>query len=101
RDRLLRELPSIDGVGRLRGGTDANFLLYEMLDPRGRPDNATARAVYERLARERNVVVRFRGNEHGCNGCLRITVGTEPEVDRLLSSLRDVLAEVRASSSLS
>jgi len=40
-------------------------------------------------------VVRFRGKEHGCTGCLRITVGTEDEVTRLLESLRKQLAEVR------
>ncbi|GJN66975.1 histidinol-phosphate aminotransferase [Purpureocillium lilacinum] len=95
RDRLLRELPLIPGVGRLRGGTESNFLLFEMLDAAGRPDNVTALAVYERLAETKGVVVRFRGKEHGCTGCLRITVGTEDEVTRLLESLRKQLAEVR------
>ncbi|KAL2024508.1 hypothetical protein VTK56DRAFT_7551 [Thermocarpiscus australiensis] len=95
RARLLREMPRIPGVGRLRGGTDANFLLYEMLDAEGRPDNVTALAVYERLAESKGVVVRFRGKEHGCLGCLRITVGTEDEVTRFLASLEQALAEVR------
>lgn len=95
RDRLLGELPLIPGIGRLRGGTDANFLLFEMLDAAGRPDNATALAVYEGLAQSERVVVRFRGSEHGCLGCLRITVGTEQEVTALLRSLRLRLAEVR------
>ncbi|PNY24646.1 Histidinol-phosphate aminotransferase, partial [Tolypocladium capitatum] len=95
RERLLRELPAVDGVGRLRGGTEANFLLLEMLDARGRPDNATALAVYRRLAETQGVVVRFRGTEHGCDGCLRITVGTEDEVTRFLHALRTQLADVR------
>ncbi|KAI6783399.1 putative histidinol-phosphate aminotransferase protein [Emericellopsis cladophorae] len=95
RERLVDELPRIDGVGRLRGGTASNFLLYEMLDAQGRPDNATALAVYERLAENRGVVVRFRGKEHGCLGCLRITIGTEEEVTRFLASIKGVLAEVR------
>jgi len=95
RDRLLREMPKIPGVGRLRGGTDANFLLYEMLDAGGKPDNATALKVYERLAENQGVVVRFRGKEHGCLGCLRITVGTDEEVTRFLASLERVLREVR------
>lgn len=101
RDRLLQELPSIPGVGRLRGGTQSNFLLYEMLGPDGQPDNVTALAVYEKLAETRGVVVRFRGREHGCLGCLRITVGTDDEVTRFLESLRTVLAEVRGSSEAS
>ncbi|POR38819.1 Histidinol-phosphate aminotransferase, partial [Tolypocladium paradoxum] len=95
RERLLRELPAVEGVGRLRGGTESNFLLFEMLDARGRPDNAVALAVYQRLAETQGVVVRFRGNEHGCSGCLRITVGTEDEVTRFLDALRTQLPKVR------
>ena len=95
RDRLIAELPKVEGIGRLRGGTASNFLLYEVLDAQGRPDNATAQAVYERLAENQGVVVRFRGNEHGCLGCLRITVGTEDEVTRFLEAITKVLAEVR------
>jgi histidinol-phosphate aminotransferase len=95
RERLVREMPKIPGVGRLRGGEDSNFLLYEMLDKEGKPDNVTALAVYERLAETKGVVVRFRGKEHGCLGCLRITVGTEDEVTRFLASLERTLAEVR------
>ncbi|KAK3324672.1 histidinol-phosphate aminotransferase [Cercophora scortea] len=95
RDRLLAALPKIKGVGRLRGGTESNFLLFEMLDAKGNPDNVTALAVYKRLAETKGVVVRFRGKEHGCNGCLRITVGTEEEVSRFLEALAKTLAEVR------
>ncbi|KAF6842270.1 histidinol-phosphate aminotransferase [Colletotrichum musicola] len=95
RDRIIAELPKIPGVGRLRGGTESNFLLYEMLDAQGKPDNVTALAVYERLAENKGVVVRFRGKEHGCLGCLRITVGTEDEVTRFLASIEKTLAEVR------
>jgi histidinol-phosphate aminotransferase len=95
RDRLIRELPNVPGVGRLRGGITSNFLLYEMLDAQGNPDNVTALAVYEKLAEDKGVVVRFRGKEHGCNGCLRITVGTEEEVTRFLEALTRSLEEVR------
>ena len=94
RARLLEALPRIPGVGRLRGGTASNFLLYEILNARGEPDNAVALAAYERLAENRGVVVRFRGREHGCLGCLRITVGTEDEATRFLSALEKTLAEI-------
>ncbi|KAJ5901806.1 hypothetical protein N7495_002334 [Penicillium taxi] len=100
RARLVRELPQISGVGRFLGGYDANFLLVEMKDAEGRPSNATALAVYEAMAEKRGVVVRFRGKEYGCEGCLRITVGTESEVDKLLAELRAVLAAVHAGSSI-
>ena len=100
RERLLVELPKVPGVGRFLGGTDSNFLLVEILDkPReqgGRPNNVTALAVYEGLAETKGVVVRFRGKETGCNGCLRITVGTEEEVDKFLKEIKAVLAEIYA-----
>ncbi|OOQ90379.1 Histidinol-phosphate aminotransferase [Penicillium brasilianum] len=95
RDRLLRELPQIPGVGRFRGGQDSNFLLVEMLDAEGRPSNVTALAAYEAMAEQRGVVVRFRGKEYGCEGCLRITIGTEAEVTKFLQELRVVLDGVR------
>ncbi|OAL52216.1 histidinol-phosphate aminotransferase, partial [Pyrenochaeta sp. DS3sAY3a] len=98
RERLIAELPKVPGVGKLHGGVESNFLLYQMLDAPaeqgGKPSNETALAVYEGLAEEKGVVVRFRGKEHGCLGCLRITVGTEKEVDRFLQEIRLVLESV-------
>ena len=98
RERLIREMPGIPGIGALHGGTESNFLLYQIpdapADAGGKPSNGTALAVYEGLAEQKGVVVRFRGKEHGCLGCLRITVGTEKEVDRLLQELRAVLRAV-------
>ncbi|EUC45835.1 hypothetical protein COCMIDRAFT_4972 [Bipolaris oryzae ATCC 44560] len=98
RDRMIHELPKIAGVGPLHGGTESNFLLYQILDAPadqgGKPSNETALAVYEGLAEEKGVVVRFRGKEHGCLGCLRITVGTEKEVDRFLQELQATLKAI-------
>ncbi|KAI6834561.1 histidinol-phosphate aminotransferase [Hortaea werneckii] len=94
RDRMVAEMPAIPGVGRFLGGTESNFLLVEMCDSQGQPSNEVALQVYERLAETRGVVVRFRGKETGCFGCLRITVGTEQEVSRFLVELRDVLEEI-------
>ncbi|KAL5383207.1 hypothetical protein PMIN02_009709 [Paraphaeosphaeria minitans] len=98
RERILAELPKVPGVGKFIGGEESNFLLFEMLDAPaqqgGKPSNETALAVYESLAEEKGVVVRFRGKEHGCLGCLRITVGSEKEVDRFLEEIRVVLQNV-------
>lgn len=98
RTRLLDEMPNIPGVGRFLGGQDANFLLVEFLnapaDQGGKPDNEVALKVYEALAEEKGVVVRFRGKELGCTGCLRITVGTEKECSRFLESLKAVLENI-------
>lgn len=98
RERLQAELPRIPGVGRFLGGADSNFLLVEILDkPRdegGQPHNPTALKLYETMAGQRGVVVRFRGKEVGCTGCLRITVGTEQEVDRFLKEMAHVLQDI-------
>ena len=98
RERLLKELPQIQGVGKFLGGQASNFLLVQFLDqPKekgGQPSNEVALAAYERLAAIKGVVVRFRGTQLGCVGCLRITVGTEREVDTLLAHMRAVLHEI-------
>ena len=96
RERMLEEMPGIPGVGRFLGGRESNFLLVEMLSKPegGEGSNEVALQVYERLAENRGVVVRFRGKEVGCFGCLRVTVGTEKEVTRFLKELREVLTEV-------
>jgi len=98
RQRLRKELPQIPGTGNFLGGADSNFLLLEILDkPRekkGKPCNMTAMALYQHLAETKNIVVRFRGKEVGCEGCLRITVGTAEEVDWLLEEISNVLADL-------
>lgn len=100
RDRLLRELPKVPGIGRFLGGQASNFLLVEILDKPanegGKPDNVTALATYEALAETKGVVVRFRGKEYGCEGALRVTIGTEEEITRFLSELRAVLQNLHS-----
>lgn len=94
RERMLRELPKVKGIGRFRGGDASNFLLVEVLNQEGKPCNVVAAKVYEGLAERRGVVVRFRGREVGCEGCLRITVGTEEEVTRFLKEVDKVIQDV-------
>lgn len=95
RERLLDELLKIPGVGRLRGGTASNFLLVEFLDSKGEVSNETALQVYRNLAEDKRVIVRFRGKEHGCLGCLRITVGTEEQVKTLIDQIKEFLNKIR------
>ena len=80
RERLVRELQSLPGITRVfpSGG---NFLLVRMFEPR---------AVFERL-QTRGIIVRDRSKERGCEGCLRITVGTSDENVALLDALREIL----------
>jgi histidinol-phosphate aminotransferase len=60
--------------------SEANFLLVKIKN---------ARQIYESLLAE-GVVVRDRSSAPGCTDCLRITVGTGEQNDRLLNLLQDL-----------
>ena len=83
-------------MGKAIGGNHANFLVVPILGPggaeNGKPDNTRSERVYKELAEKEGVVVRFRGKEYGCEGCLRITVGTEEE-NRVLSEKLKLILE--------
>ncbi|CCO32038.1 histidinol-phosphate aminotransferase [Rhizoctonia solani AG-1 IB] len=97
RDRLIGGLAKLAplGVGSVIGGNHANFVVVPILS-RGsaEPDNVRSNAVYKRLAEGLGVVVRFRGSEYGCKGCLRITVGSDEEVTAVLERLEQALKEM-------
>ena len=63
--------------------SDANFILWRTDDPV---------AVYQHLVAQK-VVVRDRSKVLRCAGCLRFTVGTPTENDRLLEGLRTFVPE--------
>lgn len=82
RFRLEKELakcPEVKGIY----SSDANFLLVRFENPD---------EVYDRLLAG-GVIVRNRSKVSGCEGCLRITVGTPVENDRLLRLLSSSVAE--------
>lgn len=62
--------------------SDANFLL-------GRVEGA--REVFDRLAHEFGIVVRYRGDLERLENCLRITVGRPEDTDRLCAALQEIL----------
>ncbi len=86
RFRLQKELKKCPSVRRIHP-SDANFLLVEF-------DNADE--IYDRLI-DAQVIVRNRSRVPLCASCLRITVGTPAENDRLLQAL-GVTVEGRAKS---
>lgn len=92
RATLIKGLLAIPAIGSVLGGNDANFVLAQVVDKDGKPDNTRATAVYKEMAESRGVVVRFRGMENGCEACLRITVGTEAECEQALARLSELLA---------
>lgn len=83
-------------IGPHLGNNDANFIMVPVYSKAGAPtlDNVRAVAIYKRLAEEKGVVVRFRGNELGCEACLRITIGTDEECKTLVEKLREALDEI-------
>ena len=77
-EKELSKLPIVQHIYP----SDANFLLVKV---------EQARAVYQYLL-ARGVVVRDRSGVTLCEGCLRITVGTEAENKALLAYLQSYLA---------
>lgn len=92
REKLIEGLKGLKGVGEILGGNHANFVLVQILGDSGQPENVKANHVYKTMAESRGVVVRFRGNEIGCKGCLRVTVGTDEEVREAVKQLGELLA---------
>lgn len=78
-EKELRKYPEVKGIY----SSDANFLLVRFENPN---------EVYERLLAG-GVIVRNRSKVPGCEGCLRITVGTPAENDRLLRLLASLVTE--------
>lgn len=79
RDGLLKELETLPLIKKVFP-SDANFILVRVDDPRG---------VYNKLI-EAGLIVRDRSRIKGCEGCLRITVGTPDENRRLLEILKQL-----------
>lgn len=75
-ERELREIPCVVKLYP----SDANFVLVRVTDANG---------IYNRLI-EKGIIVRNRTNIALCEGCLRITVGTEEENRILLDELKKI-----------
>jgi histidinol-phosphate aminotransferase len=84
---LLDEFKTISYFGNILGGNDANFILVQVLNSEGKADSPAAFRLYKHLAETDGIVVRYRGMELGCEGCLRITIGTPQENAMLLTKL--------------
>lgn len=77
RERMIKNLQSIPIVRKIYS-TDANFVLVKVDD---------ANITYNKLV-EDGIIVRNRNKVSLCNGCLRITIGTETENMLLVSALK-------------
>lgn len=77
RSRVMQQLSQMECVEKVYP-SDANFLLVKVTD---------AKAMYDALIQEQ-IIVRDRSHVPGCEGCLRITIGTPQENDRLLEIMK-------------
>ena len=79
-------------TGALRGhgchvwDSEANFVLARV------PAGAEAARIASEL-RRRRILVRYFGGDPRLSDCLRISIGTDPEIDRLLEELRGLLGK--------
>ena len=78
RTRLVEEFSKL-AVCKKVFPTDANFFLTRVTDAKG---------IYDYLV-DRGIIVRNRTNVSLCLNCLRVTVGTRPENDALLTALKE------------
>nr|WP_255531374.1 histidinol-phosphate transaminase [Pontibacter sp. 172403-2] len=76
RDLLLHALPQLDTVVKVYP-SQANFILVKVKDANG---------LYNYLL-DKGIVVRNRSSLAGCEGCLRITIGTLEENQKLLQAI--------------
>lgn len=83
RRRLERELTQ---TGIAWWPSEANFMLMKI---------GERHRVFVGAMRQRGILVRDRSADPGCEGCVRITLGTTLQTDRLLLALREVLAELK------
>jgi histidinol-phosphate aminotransferase len=78
RQMLVQALPTLETVEKVYL-SDANFLLVKVKDANG---------LYNYLL-EQGIVVRNRSSLPGCEGCLRISVGTTEENQQLFQAMAE------------
>jgi histidinol-phosphate aminotransferase len=66
---------------------EANFVLARI---------GPLKSAFVQAMRTRGILVRDRSRDYGCDGCVRITIGTAEHTNRLLAALREVLEEIGA-----
>lgn len=78
---------ALDAAQVRRWPSCANFILVD-IGPR--------HADFVRLMRDAEVLVRDRSSDPGCDGCVRITIGTRKQMDNATEALNTTMAALRA-----
>uniref|UniRef100_K3WPV4 histidinol-phosphate transaminase n=1 Tax=Globisporangium ultimum (strain ATCC 200006 / CBS 805.95 / DAOM BR144) TaxID=431595 RepID=K3WPV4_GLOUD len=87
KERVLKELRKLPFIQAIYA-SDSNFVLFQL------PNSLQ---VYRQMA-DRGVVIRYRGNQLLLDDCLRATIGSTEENDRMLALLKEVSIELGATS---
>jgi histidinol-phosphate aminotransferase len=82
RERLQRELSDL---GLQYWPSHANFVLVRI---------GSAHAEFVRALRDRGILVRDRTSDPKCDGCVRLTVGTDEHTRTLINGLREVVEQL-------
>jgi histidinol-phosphate aminotransferase len=77
----------LDAAGIRRWTSRANFVLVRI---------GTAHGEFVRRMNALGVMVRDRSNDPGCDGCVRITIGTREQMRRAAEALQQVHADMRS-----
>jgi histidinol-phosphate aminotransferase len=80
RERLER---ACESAGVTFWPSQANFVLARV-----------GSSAFIQQMRQRDILVRDRSSDYGCEGCVRITLGTREHTDRLLAALHETLEEL-------
>jgi histidinol-phosphate aminotransferase len=82
RDKLQQELGNL---GLHYWPSHANFVLVHI---------GPAHAEFVQALRNRGILVRDRHTDPGCEGCVRLTVGSDGHTETLITALRDVFEQL-------
>jgi histidinol-phosphate aminotransferase len=88
RDKLQQELGNL---GLHYWPSHANFVLVRI---------GSAHAELVQALRNRGILVRDRHTDPGCEGCVRLTVGSDEHTETLITALRDVVEQLGLRTSL-
>lgn len=77
---------ALDDAEVRRWPSRTNFVLVEI---------GARHAEFVRLMRAAGVLVRDRSNDPGCDGCVRITIGTREQMKKAVAALNSTLAALR------
>jgi histidinol-phosphate aminotransferase len=77
---------ALDAAGVRRWPSRANFILVDI---------GARHAEFVERMRDAGVLVRDRSNDPGCDGCVRITVGTHEQMKQAAAALNDTMAALR------